>query len=104
MSELRVSEQKKYLLSQELSLSNIIVTCYHSGNSLSRAIDSALPQTHPVKKIMVVDVGSTDNSRYIINSYEDQIIPVFKENGGVTSVTNASFFVSQGAIFFFGSG
>jgi len=54
-----------------------------------------------MKEVIVVDDGSTDNSRHIIKSYGDQIIPVFQENGGEISATNAGFFASQGEIIFF---
>jgi glycosyltransferase involved in cell wall biosynthesis len=53
-----------------------------------------------VKEVVVVNDGSTDNSPHIINSYGDQIIPVFKENGGMTSAANAGFFASRGEIIF----
>ena len=91
MVELKVIPQKVYSPSQELPLASIIITSYNYERFLPRAIDSALQQTYPSKEIIVVDDGSTDNSRHIINSYGDRIIPSFKENGGLNSATNAGF-------------
>jgi glycosyltransferase involved in cell wall biosynthesis len=45
---------------------------------------------------IVVDDGSTDGSREIILSYGDDIIPVFKNNGGQGSAYNAGFSKSKG--------
>ena len=101
MVELKVIPQKVYSPSQELPLASIIITSYNYERFLPRAIDSALQQTYPSKEIIIVDDGSTDNSRHIINSYGDRIIPIFKENGGLNSATNAGFFASRGEIIFF---
>jgi glycosyltransferase involved in cell wall biosynthesis len=48
-----------------------------------------------------VDDGSTDNSREIIASYGDQIVPVLKKNGGQASALNAGFTASRGEIICF---
>ena len=93
-------EQKNPPLSSHIPPASIIITSYNYEKFLPRAIDSALKQTYPEKEIIVVDDGSTDNSRHIINSYGDQITPVFKENGGRASALNAGFFASQGEIIF----
>jgi Glycosyltransferases involved in cell wall biogenesis len=81
----KVNEQKSLVHPGNQPLVSIIITSYNYEKFLSRAIDSALQQTYPVKEVIVVDDGSTDNSRDIINSYGDRIVPVFQENGGMTS-------------------
>jgi glycosyltransferase involved in cell wall biosynthesis len=56
---------------------------------LRDAIGSALQQTYSDTEVIVVDDGSTDNSREIIASYGKQITAVFKNNGGQASAFNA---------------
>ena len=96
MPESKLNEQKSPLRSSNLPLASIIITSYNYEKFLPRAIDSALQQTYPVKEIIVVDDGSTDNSRHIINSYGDQIIPVFQENGGMDFRNECRFFCEPG--------
>ena len=100
MTKLNLSKQKNPFDSNKLPLASIIITNYNYEKFLPRAIDSALRQTYPVKEIIVVDDGSTDSSRQIINSYGNKIIPVFKENGGKAAATNTGFFASHGEIIF----
>lgn len=80
---------------------SIIVNNYNYGRFLGEAIDSALAQTYAHVEVVVVDDGSTDNSREIIGRYGDRIIPVLKENGGQASAFNAGFAASRGELVFF---
>lgn len=67
---------------------SVIVPVYNLQNELERCIKSILIQTHQNLEILVIDDGSTDCSRKIIGKMADsdkRIVPVFKENGGVTS-------------------
>jgi glycosyltransferase involved in cell wall biosynthesis len=79
-------------------LVSIIINNYNYGHFLREAIDSALNQTYPHIEVIVVDDGSTDNSREIVASYGNRIVPVLKENGGQASAFNAGFAASEGDI------
>jgi glycosyltransferase involved in cell wall biosynthesis len=79
-------------------LVSILINNYNYGRFLTDAIDSALNQTHRNVEVVVVDDGSTDESREIIASYGNRIIPVLKENGGQASAFNAGFTASRGEI------
>jgi glycosyltransferase involved in cell wall biosynthesis len=85
-------------MNAELSKVSTIITNYNYELYLKDAIDSALNQTYPNTETIVVDDGSTDNSRELIASYGNKIISVYKENGGPASAFNAGFAVSQGEI------
>jgi len=80
----------------ELITVSIIIDNYNYGRFLGEAIDSALAQTYPHVEVIVVDDGSTDNSREVIAKYGDRIIPVLKENGGQASAFNAGLLRPRG--------
>lgn len=80
---------------------SIIIDNYNYGRFLTDAIDSALAQTFADTEVIVVDDGSTDNSREIIAAYKDKIIPILKENGGQASAFNAGFRGSKGQVLVF---
>ena len=58
-------------------LVSILITNYNYADFLGQAIDSALGQTYKNTEIVVVDDGSTDNSREVIKGYGNKIISIF---------------------------
>ena len=85
----------------EAKLVSIIINNYNYGRFLKDCIESALNQTYPDTKVIVVDDGSTDDSRKIISGYGDRIIPVLKENGGQGAAFNVGVKVSRGEVICF---
>lgn len=75
---------------------SIVINNYNYAQFLEEAIESALNQSYPNKEIIVVDDGSTDNSREIITHYSNRILPIFQANGGQGAAYNAGFAASQG--------
>lgn len=82
-------------------LVSIIVNNYNYGTYLRECVDSALSQTYSYTEVIVVDDGSTDDSRKIIESYSKQIISIMKKNGGQGSAFNAGFSIARGEIVIF---
>src|SRR6516165_1862808 len=76
----------------------IIINNYNYGRFLAAAIESALNQTYVNTEIVVVDDGSTDDSRQVIVGYGDRVRPVLKANGGQASAFNAGFAASTGDV------
>ena len=82
-------------------LVSILINNYNYGHFLAEAIDSALNQTYSNIEVIVVDDGSTDDSRSIIANYQQKIIPILKENGGQATAFNQGFAASRGEIICF---
>jgi len=80
------------------TLVSVLVPNHNYGRYLPVAIDSVLAQTHPAVEVVVVDDGSTDDSRDIIRSYGDRLVSVFKPQGGQVSALNAAFERSRGEL------
>jgi glycosyltransferase involved in cell wall biosynthesis len=82
-------------------LVSIIVDNFNYARFIRAAIDSALAQSYAPVEVIVVDDGSTDNSRDLISSYGNRVSAVFKPNGGHASAFNAGFRASRGSIVMF---
>ncbi|WP_185961545.1 glycosyltransferase family 2 protein [Telmatospirillum sp. J64-1] len=75
----------------------MIIICYNYAHYVRFAIDSALALDYPDKEVIVVDNGSTDNSRAVIESYGDRIRRIIIEhNEGPIPAFNASFRAAKG--------
>ena len=70
-------------------LISIIVPAYNIETYVGRTLDSLLAQTYPNIQIIVVNDGSTDNTKQVLDDYatkHPEKIKVFHiENGGVTN-------------------
>ena len=66
-------------------LVSILINNYNYGRYLGVAIDSALAQTYGRVEVVVVDDGSTDDSREVITGFAERVVSVLKINGGQPS-------------------
>jgi glycosyltransferase involved in cell wall biosynthesis len=66
----------------------VVICNYNYERYLAAAIDSALAQDYPATDVIVIDDGSTDGSRAILEQYGTRITSVLKENGGQVSAYN----------------
>lgn len=70
---------------------SVIITCHNYARYLSRAIRSAINQSLDKKdyEIIVVDDGSTDETRKVMKTYSGKIKPlILKENVGLAAARN----------------
>lgn len=75
----------------------IVIPCYNYGEYVSDAIDTALKQTVPPLKIIVINDGSTDKSKKVIDRYKDNrlIEIIHKPNTGVIDSKNLGIKLSK---------
>jgi glycosyltransferase involved in cell wall biosynthesis len=78
---------------------SIAVVNHNYAHYLPVSVASALVQGD--HEVIVVDDGSTDNSRVVILGFGDRVKPVFKANGGHSSAVNAAFAAATGDIIVF---
>src|SRR5271154_2791855 len=79
-------------------LVSILICNYNYGRFISTPIDSALRPSYPNLEVIVVDDGSQDDSREVIDRFKGRIQTIYKENGGQPSAFNAGFAASSGEI------
>lgn len=80
---------------------SIVINNYNYAHFLSAAIDSALAQSWPNVEVIVVDDGSSDDSRSVIEEYGERVRALFKPNGGQASAMNAGAQLATGSIVLF---
>lgn len=80
---------------------SIVINNFNYGRFLRAAIDSALGQTLQEVEVIVVDDGSTDESREIVASYGNALTAVYQPNGGQASALNAGFARGRGDLVMF---
>jgi glycosyltransferase involved in cell wall biosynthesis len=72
-------------------LVSIIVPTYNRARCISRAIESALGQTYGEVSVIVIDDGSTDETRALVNDTygrDPRVRYVHQENRGVSAARN----------------
>jgi glycosyltransferase involved in cell wall biosynthesis len=79
-------------------LVTVYITNYNYGHFIKQAINSVLQQTYSPIEILIIDDGSTDNSKEVINLYEslENITVIYQQNKGLNITNNIALRVSKG--------
>lgn len=76
---------------------SIIVPIYNEEENLKNCIDSLINQTYKELEIILINDGSTDDSKKIIDSYQDKrIVAIHKKNTGIGDTRNIGIDKSTG--------
>jgi glycosyltransferase involved in cell wall biosynthesis len=79
-------------------LVSVVVGNFNYGRFVREAITSVLEQTYPNVEIIVIDDGSTDNSRDVIDTFGEKLRKVYIPNGGQSNVFDLGLRLSRGEI------
>jgi GT2 family glycosyltransferase len=80
-------------------LVSIIVPTYNRARCIGRAIESALGQTYTDVSVLVIDDGSTDDTRTLVNDTygrDSRVRYVHQENRGVSAARNHGIRLADG--------
>lgn len=75
---------------------SVVLPTYNRENVISRAVESVLCQTYENIELIIVDDGSSDNTKEIIENYKDKIKYIKQDNAGASSARNNGIRQSQG--------
>ena len=80
-------------------LLSIIVPCYNTGKYIEKCLYSIINQNYQNIEVIVVDDGSIDDTREIVNSIirlDNRIKYIYKENSGVSDTRNKGIMEASG--------
>ena len=77
---------------------SVIIPTYNRGWVLREAVDSVLAQDFKDFELIVVDDGSTDNTREILESYDHDLIVLRQSNRGVSAARNRGIAAGRGRL------
>ncbi|MFC1798627.1 glycosyltransferase family 2 protein [Thermodesulfobacteriota bacterium] len=80
---------------------SVIIPTYNRGWSVKAAIDSVLAQDYHNIELIVVDDGSTDNTRNVLEVYQSSLIVIRQQNRGVSAARNSGIAASKGSFISF---
>jgi glycosyltransferase involved in cell wall biosynthesis len=70
------------------NLISVIIPTYNRSHYLREAIESVLNQVYESIEIIVIDDGSTDDTKGVVEKYGERIKYIYQDNAGVTAARN----------------
>lgn len=77
-------------------LISTIVATYNRRDYLPETIDSILAQDYEPQEIIVIDDGSTDDTKAVLEQYGERLLYIFQENQGVNAARNHGVRAARG--------
>lgn len=75
---------------------SVIIPAYNKAAFTVKTVESVLAQTYNNLEIIVVDDGSTDQTRSLLAPYQGRIHYIYKKNGGACSARNYGLKIANG--------
>lgn len=95
--DLESGSGKKNTMGSDIILISTIIPTYNRAETVGYSIKSVLAQTHPVYEIIVIDDGSTDNTRQVVENIDSPKIKyLHQENRGGAGALNSGIHAALG--------
>lgn len=75
---------------------SVVIPTYNYGRYVTEAVDSVLGQSHTNREVIVVDDGSTDDTRERLMRYGGSIRYIYQENRGLSAARNTGIRNAKG--------
>ena len=75
---------------------SVVIAAYNAQAYLAEAIESVLGQTVPPDEVIVVDDGSTDGTRGVLDRFGDRILALTQKNSGQAVAVNKGLAMARG--------
>ncbi|BAZ43788.1 glucosyltransferase [Chondrocystis sp. NIES-4102] len=82
-------------------LVSVIIPVYNGAKYIQMALDSVLTQTYSNYEIIVIDDGSSDDTRMKLQGYKDKIRYIYQENQGSAAARNVGISLAKGELIAF---
>jgi glycosyltransferase involved in cell wall biosynthesis len=82
-------------------LVSVIIPTYNKCEYLSKVLESVFTQTYKNYEVIVVDDGSTDNTKNVIQNYNSPIHYVYQSNNGPAAARNTGLRYATGNLIAF---
>jgi glycosyltransferase involved in cell wall biosynthesis len=89
-------EEISHALGAPLPTASVVIPTYNHARYVAGAIDSALHQTYEHVEIIVVDDGSTDDTRAVVAPFGNRVQYVWQQNRGLSAARNAGLRIATG--------
>jgi glycosyltransferase involved in cell wall biosynthesis len=72
----------------EAAAVSVVIPAYNSAHHISETLESVYDQSYRPREIIVVDDGSTDDTRAILEKYHDRVVYIYQKNAGEPAARN----------------
>jgi glycosyltransferase involved in cell wall biosynthesis len=80
---------------------SLVIPTWNAARTIGAALDSALGQSVPPDEVIVVDDGSTDETKQVLGAYAERVVYIEQKNAGPAAARNRGLQVAQGNLICF---
>ena len=91
-----VSEMENSMNDEIPGLVSVVIPSYNRAYIVAQAIESVLGQSYPNVEVVVIDDGSTDDTRRVVTAFDDRVRYIYQPNAGIAVARNSGIAAARG--------